>query len=87
MSHPYKSQCSDHRKNGHSLYKAEGGQVVGIPFSVEKTADAMKRLSAAGAIANKSHTADYAASRLKKEGYDPVKIIGTEAKYRKGGRT
>ena len=62
------------------------GNVSSIPFSVDKTADAMKRLDRAGQVTDKNQAADFAASRLKKGGYDPVDVIGREAKYKKGGR-
>lgn len=84
MAHPYKSACSDHRKEGHSRYKAEGGQVVSIPFSLQESADALKRLQGHGVSVGQQGK-DFAASRLKAHGVDPVKTIGTEAKYKKGG--
>lgn len=61
-----------------------GGNVSPIRFGVAKTADALRRLSVRGGF-DRNQAADYAASQLSREGYDPLQIIGTEAKYAPGG--
>lgn len=89
MSHPYKSKCSDAQSKGRSQYAAGGGKIVSIPFSVSKTADALKRLHEAGKTAGKTdQLRDFTASRLSKEGYDYKQILGpeAEAKYKRGGK-
>ena len=65
--------------------KADGGKVRAIPFSLDKTADALRRLESAG-IGNKKAASDFAASRIKSHGIDPLPITGTEAKYKHGGK-
>jgi len=64
-----------------------GGNVTPIRFGVNKTADALTRLRASGNLTDRTRAADYAASQLKREGYDPVQITGTDAKYASGGST
>lgn len=63
---------------------AEGGEVVALPFSPTKTADALSRLEKAK-ILNKDAAKDFTASRIKSWGLDPQKYVGRDAKYRKGG--
>lgn len=88
MAHPFDKHRADKAGAAKAkvLTRAEGGKILPIPFSVAKTADAFKRLSSAGVNTKNQHAADFAASRLKREGYDPKLVIGTDAKYKSGGK-
>lgn len=89
MTHPYSKYSQDKASaaRAKALTRAEGG-VVAIPFSVDKTADALKRLNSAG-INTKSRVArEFTANRLKAAGRnsDEIQLItGTQPKYKSGG--
>lgn len=85
MAHPYKGKASDSRKVARERFQS-GGNVVALPLSPEKTADALTRLKDAG-IMNHGAARDFAASRMKSWGLDPAKRLGVEPKYKRGGKT
>lgn len=87
--HPYANkaankvahQAARDRVKGYDV----GGKVTALPMSPAKTADAITRLGKAG-ILNKDAATDFAASRMKSWGLDPVERLGREPKYARGGR-
>lgn len=87
--HPYADKAAN--KVAHSAAKSRvkgydsGGNVKALPMSPAKTADAIDRLGKAG-ILNKDAATDFAASRYKSWGLDPMKSLGRDAKYADGGR-
>lgn len=86
MTHPYKSQCSEHRTAGRERYKAEGGKVEQFPISLAQADhNRMKLGRAISQVSQKygAETTENAVDRL-----PTAKImLGPGAAKNRGGRT
>ena len=89
MSHPYASKAANKVASQTARERVKGydtgGNVKALPMSPGQTADAINRLGKAG-ILNKDAATDFAASRMKSWGLDPVERLGRPAKYARGGK-
>lgn len=89
MAHPYEKFKAE--KVAHQAAKSRvkgydtGGNVKPLPMSPGQAASAIERLGKAG-ILDREAASDFVASRSKAWGVDPVKLIGRQPKYARGGK-
>lgn len=91
MAHPYDKHRADKAGAAKAkvLTRADGGKVLAIPFSLNQTADALKRLNAAGINTKSRETREFTANRLRAAGRSNDEIqwmTGTQPKYKSGGK-